>query len=254
MTLHTESFGTGAELVMLHGWGMHSGIWSEFARQLALHYRVTLIDLPGHGRNSALPDRYDLDGVTEMIAENAPRQAYWLGWSLGGLVAQQAALERPERVTRLVLIAGTPRFVSGADWPAATDPTVLEQFAQSLRRDHRATLQRFLALEIQGSTSAREELRLLRERVFARGEPAPLALEGGLRMLRDTDLRGRLGALTQPTLLVLGERDVLVPAAAGIAVQQLRPATQVKVIAGAGHAPFLARGAECATVIREFLQ
>jgi pimeloyl-[acyl-carrier protein] methyl ester esterase len=252
--LYTESHGTGANLVMLHGWGMHSGVWSDFAQQLAQYYRVTLIDLPGHGRSSALPVHYDLDSVTAMVAESAPKQAHWLGWSLGGVIAQYMALERPERVDRLVLVAGTPQFVSASDWPDATDPTVLDQFGQSLLRDHRATLQRFLALEVQTSASARDELRMLRDRVFARGEPAPVALEGGLRILRETNLRPRLCELKQPTLLVLGERDVLVPAATGFAVQQLLPGALVKSIVGAGHAPFLIRGAECTAAVREFLQ
>ena len=49
--IHTETYGLGKPIVLVHGWAMHSGIWRLFARELAKHYQVTLIDLPGHGRS-----------------------------------------------------------------------------------------------------------------------------------------------------------------------------------------------------------
>jgi pimeloyl-[acyl-carrier protein] methyl ester esterase len=49
MALHVETFGSGPDLVLLHGWGMHGGVWGDFALRLAEHHRVHAIDLPGHG-------------------------------------------------------------------------------------------------------------------------------------------------------------------------------------------------------------
>lgn len=253
MTLATTKFGTGPNLVMLHGWGMHSGIWDEFAQTLAQQWRVTLIDLPGHGSNRTLPTPYTLDTVADQVVAQAPQRAHWLGWSLGGLIALQIAQQFPARVNRLVLLASSPQFLRSADWEHAMDPEVLAQFAVELQRDFRATVLRFLALEVQGSSGAREELRLLRERVFERGEPHADALAGGLEILRHTNLRPALSQQAQNILLLLGERDRLVPPTVGHELQRLQPQLESRVIAGAGHAPFLSHPEVCAQHITDFL-
>ena len=79
------------DLVLLHGWGMNSAVWSGFTRRLAERWRLTLIDLPGHG---ASPYRGEtvLQQWADACLESAPQRAVWLGWSLGGLVALEAAL------------------------------------------------------------------------------------------------------------------------------------------------------------------
>jgi len=253
MTLHVETFGAGPALVLLHGWGMHSGVWHEFAQRLAQHHRVTLIDLPGHGRSVTFPTPYALATVTQAVLEHAPPNAHWLGWSLGGLIAQHAAHHAPERVAKLVLLASTPQFVRSADWPHAMDPDVLMQFFTELQRDHRATLLIFLALEVQGSAAARIELRALRERIFAHGEPQGAALTGGLNILRDSNLRAQFAALRQPVLALLGSHDRLVPAEVAPDLTRLLPQAITHFIAGAGHAPFLSQPALCAQRVTEFL-
>ena len=253
MNLHIESFGKGPELVMLHGWGMHSGVWSEFAQRLAQHQRVTLIDLPGYGRSTTFPTPYSLALVAQAVLEHTPPHAHWLGWSLGGLIAQQVAHHAPERVVKLVLLASSPQFLRSAAWPHAMDPAVLAQFATELQRDYRATVLRFLALEVQGSAAARDELRALRERVFAHGEPQSAALTGGLNILRDSNLRAQFRALLQPVMVLLGANDRLVPAAAAHDMVRLLPHTVPHVISGAGHAPFLSQPDLCAQRVTEFL-
>ena len=253
MSVHTESFGTGPALVMLHGWGMHSGVWSEFAQRLAQHHRVTLIDLPGHGRSMTFPMPYTLATVAQAVLEHAPSCAHWLGWSLGGLIAQHLAQQAPERVAKLILLASSPQFLRSADWPHAMDAEVLAQFAAELQRDYRSTLLRFLALEVQGSAAARDELRALRERIFAHGEPQGAALIGGLNILRDSNLRVQFATLPQPVLLLLGAHDRLVPAEVAPDLAGLLPQSVLHIIAGAGHAPFLSQPALCAQRVTEFL-
>ncbi len=253
MTLHCESFGAGPALVMLHGWGMHSGVWHQFAQRLAQHHRVTLLDLPGHGRSSIFPLPYTLASVAQAVLACAPPRAHWLGWSLGGVIAQHVAHHAPQRVAKLVLLASSPQFARSADWPQALDPDVLAQFAAELQRNYRATVLRFLALEVQGSAAAREELRTLREVVFAHGEPQPAALLGGLNILRDSNLRAQFAALLQPVMFLLGSQDRLVPATVAPDLARLSPQSVQQVIAGAGHAPFLSQPALCAQHVTNYL-
>jgi len=133
----------------------------------------------------------------------------------GGLIALEVALKAPERFRVLILLTATPRFVRVPDWPAATDADVLARFHDGLLADPTGTLERFLALQVMGSEAARDNLRTLRRELAHRPEPVPAALALGLDLLRDTDLRGRIGALACPTLWLFGRRDTLVPAATG---------------------------------------
>ena len=96
--LYTNTVGEGPDIVLLHGWGMHSGVWEDVVELLMDSFRVTVMDLPGHGYSREMIPGHDLQNLCHAVSERAPSQAFWVGWSLGGLVAQQAALETPERV------------------------------------------------------------------------------------------------------------------------------------------------------------
>ncbi|HHL45073.1 MAG TPA: pimeloyl-[acyl-carrier protein] methyl ester esterase [Gammaproteobacteria bacterium] len=252
--LYSETSGNGADLVMLHGWGMHSAIWGEALDRLSARYRVTTVDLPGHGRSPALtpPHATDLSRVAAAVAKVVPERAAWLGWSLGGLVAMQAALAFPARVSRLILVATNASFVRRPGWLHAQTAATLDGFAAGLHGDYRAVLQRFLALQAWGSEDARRQVRLLRERLFLHGEPDPQALAAGLTLLKESDLCGLLAGINQPVLLVAGENDGLVPSAALEAMARLLPDARLEQIPGAGHAPFLSHPARFEAAMAAF--
>ncbi|TAK61214.1 alpha/beta fold hydrolase [Methylobacter sp.] len=69
--IHLETFGQGKPIVLVHGWAMHTGIWREFAKQLALNYQVTCIDLPGHGRSEAI-DPFTLERISDELVKIIP--------------------------------------------------------------------------------------------------------------------------------------------------------------------------------------
>lgn len=253
MSLHVEQFGLGPDLVLLHGWGLHSGVFALLADALAARCRLTLIDLPGHGRSSTIKD-LTLAGIAEQVAEAAPPHAAWLGWSLGGMVATHIALAAPARVERLISVASSPRFVTGEGWPHAMDPAVLAGFAQALEQDYRATLERFLSLQVTtGTAEGRETLRALRAMLLQQSPPSLPALRAGLAILQTADLRTELSALACPLQMILGARDRLVPAAVGVDVQRTAPAAQAHVMTDAAHAPFLSHPREFLALLTEFL-
>jgi pimeloyl-[acyl-carrier protein] methyl ester esterase len=245
--LHIESRGGGPDLVLLHGWGMHGGVWSDWANRLALGFRVHLVDLPGHGRSGPAAGS-SLDDWSATVAARVPERAWWLGWSLGGLVALNTARLLPDRVSGLVLVAATPRFVTAPDWPSAVDPEVFEQFSGQLRQSVDRTLLRFLSLQIRGSDGSGEVLRGLRAALQERPYPASQALIDGLNILQHTDLRNFLSAVEVPLFWLFGERDTLVPAAVAERVPGVR-----ERVAGAGHAPFLSHPDACADCIDDWL-
>ena len=247
--MHIEVHGAGADLVLIHGWAMHGGIFAALVDALAPHFRVHVVDLPGHGfsRDEA---RFDLADAAARIARDTPR-AIWLGWSLGGLVALRGALDAPAQVRGLVEVASSPRFVAGEDWPSGVAFEVFAQFERDLRNDAKATIERFLALETLGCAQAQAQWRALSRIVFAHGEPQPQALADGLHALEHTDLRDALAHLAMPSLWIAGRRDRLVPAQAMCwAAQQAPHARSIEF--NSGHAPFLEHAREIAEALIAF--
>ena len=252
MKLHVETTGHGPELVLLHGWGLHSSAWTTLLPELSQRFRVTCIDLPGHGRSPAPPGSFGLESAAAAIAAAAPPGAAWLGWSLGGQIALAAALAGAA-IRRLVLVATTPRFVTAADWPCGMAATTLESFAASLAKDHRKTLRDFLTLQLRGDRHAATLLAELRRTLGERGDPDPGALRAGLDILGGTDLRDRLAAVHQPVLVIAGERDRLTPAEAGRRLAVGVGDGRFLALPGAAHAPFLTHPTEFAAAVGEFL-
>ncbi len=252
MTLFHDVRGQGPALVLLHGWAMHAGIFAPLVQRLERDFTLHLVDLPGHGRSRDAGLPLTLARAADAVADVVPDQALWLGWSLGGLVALQAANTMPSRLRGLVMVAASPRFVRAPDWPQGMENAVFRTFASELERDYRGTLDRFLMLEAQGSEKMREELRLLRAEAFAHGEPHADVLCDGLGLLEDSDLRAALPALAMPSLWIAGRRDRLVSPAAMQSAADVAPNARFHQISSGGHAPFLTQADEVAQAIREF--
>ncbi len=242
--LHVEVRGQGPDLILLHGWAMHGGIWpASLLMALEKDFRLHIVDLPGHGHSTARVNEFTLASVTDTLYHYASTHlrapACWLGWSLGGLLAANVAVQHPQIVTRLVLVSSSLRFCQTENWPHAMEASVLELFAAQLRQDYRGTLSRFLALQFKGDSHARESLRGLREQLFARGEPDRKTLNEGLKILLDDDLRWQANKISQPVQLIGGESDSLTPAAALEAIARQFSQAKLSIIKGAGHAPFI---------------
>jgi pimeloyl-[acyl-carrier protein] methyl ester esterase len=239
--IYVESSGDGPPLVLLHGFAMHGGLFTPLLPALTPHYRVHVVDLPGHGWSAPIVDAdvATLAGALDDATAASGHELTVLGWSLGGQVALQWARTRPQRIRRLMLIATTPSFVVRDDWTCAMTAETLARFGDELRVAYRLTLLRFLTLQVRGSEEGRRTLALLRMRLFERGEPAPATLDAALALLITTDLRNALAEIEARTLVVAGDRDTLVPLAATRALAAALPDATHATIAGASHAPFL---------------
>lgn len=252
--LYRETDGQGPELLLLHGWGLHGGVWDTLLPRLTPHFRVTRLDLPGHGRSRDLPMPAQLRDLAKLVSEAAPPAAVWLGWSLGGLVALRAALDASQGMRALVLANCTPHFTTAPDWPEAMPPGTLADFAAGLADDYRGILQRFLSLQVRGDEAARESLRQLRTALFAHGEPDAASLAAGLVLLRESDLRAECMRVTLPALILAGAYDRLTPAAAGEFLARNIPGARMRIFSKSAHAPFLSHPAEFAQALVDFVQ
>ena len=252
MKLFIETIGNGPALVLVHGWGLHGGLWGPLTDVLAENFSVVLVDLPGHGYSDK-PQSLTVDTMVQSVSsalESLDQPAMVLGWSMGALVAFKLARQFPERFERLVWIAGTPSFVKRTHWSAGMDPQTLESFADGLRKDYRSTLKRFISLN-GGMGTDRPLLKTMQQQAFERGEVDVSMLDQGLTILRDCDIRAALAESTMPMLMIQGSHDRLVHPDTVSAVADLRDIESL-LIEGAGHAPFLTQPALVAQAVRDF--
>lgn len=248
-TLWWQTAGTGnCHLVLLHGWGLNAEVWHCISEELASHFTLHLVDLPGFGRSRGF-GAMSLDEMAQQVLDAAPQNAIWLGWSLGGLVASQIALSQPERVKALVTVASSPCFSAQETWPGIK-PDVLASFQQQLSEDFQRTVERFLALQTMGTETARQDARTLKQTVLSLPMPEVEVLNGGLEILKTVDLREPLAALAMPHLRIYGYLDGLVPRKVVPLLDALWPESESQVIAKAAHAPFISHPAEfCSALI-----
>lgn len=233
--LHLNIIGKGPPLILLHGWGWHSGIWSPLIPYLADKFQLFIPDLPGFGKSPALTNSYTFESIVPYLFERVPPKATWLGWSLGGLFAWWVAIHYPEKVSRLITVATSPKFVSEKNWSGIPVST-LEKFSLNLTNNCNTTLNDFLVLQLRGSSNQETRLTELQRQFIS---PNISALLGGLELLRTTDLRADLNKVAIPSLHIFGSLDKIVPVSVVNYLQPLLMNGNCEVMQRTGHVPFL---------------
>lgn len=249
--LFWQTEGQGLDLVLIHGWGMNGAVWHNIVMQLSQHYRVHAVDLPGYGHSGA-SQADSFEQMCEWILEEAPENAIWLGWSLGGLVATHITQVAPERVSKLITVASSPSFADSEQWKGIK-PEVLNNFIEQLSDNFRLTVERFMALQAMGSPTARQDVKQVKKAVFSRPVPEPQVLAQGLKILADTDLRGSLTLINQPFLRLYGRLDGLVPVNVAEKVSEMSPRSESYIFQNASHAPFISHSEEFIEVLQRFI-
>lgn len=222
-------------LVLLHGFTNTGASWDEVVAGLPERYRPVAPDIRGHGTASGVRP-VSLAAVTSDISDLTPDPFELVGYSMGGRIALHVALALPARVRRLVLIGASP----GIAIPAA-------------RMQRRAADER-LADEMDQMTIESVAERWARTSVLA-DQPPPVRASAHADRLRNTPgglaeaLRGlgtgalpslweRLGQLSMPVDLVVGERDAKFRTIAEEMAGGL-PRPSMHVVSDAGHAVHL---------------
>jgi poly(3-hydroxyoctanoate) depolymerase len=252
LRVQVRESGAGAPLLLLNGIGAHVAMWRPLERALA-GIRLIAFDAPGAGRSQTPPVPLTLPGHAHVAEQVLDALGYdcvdVLGYSFGGLVAQQLAHRAPARVRRLVLAATTPGWggVSGS-------LRALLHVSTPLRYYSRAYYERSIG-ELVGGRARRDGAWLARhgeERL--RHPPAPLGYAWQLAALSvPPGTLPWLHTLPQPTLVVAGDDDPLLPAVNSLMLAERIPRARLLLAAGEGHLLLLDPDSAAHPVIRDFV-
>lgn len=242
-------------LVLLHGWGLSARVWTPVVQALPAGMTLLTPDLPGHGTAPAAP-RAELAAWSDALLAGLPPTMTLCGWSLGGLIAMDLARRYPERVTQLILIDTTARFVAAPQddppWPHGLEARVVDGFIDGYATAPLPTLRRFVALQALGDARRRDVGTGLNDALSAVRDDSQHALADGLRVLAASDLRATLGEIRQPAHIIHGAGDALMPVAGAAWLAAHLPCATLDVLDDCGHAPLLSRPVDCATLIAEW--
>lgn len=244
---------TKIKCVFVHGWGMNHAVWAPMLEQLPEILEPVVIDLPGHGQR-AQETFQSLGELVDDLSNVVDEPALWVAWSLGGLAVMQLALQQPEKVSGIVLLACSPCFVQRDDWNCAMPASVFDNFAQELEMDFSGTIRRFLSLQVKGSESGRQLLRQLRQGVLEQPAANIQALRSGLELLKTVDIRAELKTMTMPVHWYLGGQDGLVKSSLKQQLAILQPRARVTVFPKAAHAPFLSHRDQFIQALATFVE
>jgi len=253
--LWAERRGAGVPLLLLPGMAAHAGYWPEqFLAALEPELAPVLLDHRGTGRSARDRAPFTIadlagDALAVLDALGVPRAAV-LGFSLGGMVAQELALLAPDRVSHLVLL-GTSAGGEGAHGVQADalDPLLDAMRAHDGERAIRAGWDANVGPALRGDGAAfRRWVRT------ATALPFPMATLRSQRAAAAAhDASGRLGALAVPTLVVHGTEDRLVPPADGRRLAELVPGARLELVEGAGHLVFWEAPERVAGLVKELV-
>lgn len=249
--------GSGPALILLHGWSMSSAVFSEAVEAFSGSFRVLVPDLRGHGQSDPGPG-YGLDALTGDVAiwleKMVKGEVSLLGWSLGGQVALQLASGLKEKVARVILQSTTPRFVAGDGWSAGLPSGQVKAMTRDLRRNYRKAMGDFFAQQFEEGEMSRERFwRVVDFAVRAGRLPLGEVALATLDTLATADQRVSLADIDVPVLVVHGEKDRIIPFAAGAYLANHLPVARLAALPAAGHAPFLSSPEEVFALWREFL-
>ncbi|MDA8429341.1 MAG: alpha/beta hydrolase [Geobacteraceae bacterium] len=248
-----EEYGAGTPILFIHGWCMSSAVWGFQREGLSNFFRVITLDLQGHGKSSVCPDGFQIKGcagdIVELIEHLGLNQAILAGWSLGAQIAIEVSQLNTERVSGLVLISGTPRFVQTHDFPHGLSRLEVEGMAKKVYRNiHRAVAGFITRMFACGEDRSVAVGKLLSSVSLPTPETALQALEA----LVEADMLGCLARINCPTLILHGDCDLVCLPQASEFMEMQVPMSHRIVFAGCGHVPFLTQSSKFNACLEDF--
>ena len=252
MRLAYSDQGPGPVVVLLHGFPLSKAMWEEQVNGIGSTYRIIAPDLRGHGESPAPEGVYTMDEMADDVVElldslSIAERIVLGGLSMGGYVALSLVARYPERIRGLMLFdtragADTPEAAKNRE---ASARTILA--ADSAKEFVDGMIPKlFSATTLEQRPERVEPLRMVMENNTPRGVAGAL-----LGMAIRPDRRDSLSGITVPTLVLVGEHDVITPPAEAKSLASAIPRSQLEVIPESGHmAPYENPSAANAVILR----
>ncbi|MET7756098.1 alpha/beta hydrolase [Streptomyces sp. NPDC005389] len=247
----------GPVLLLAHGFGCDQNMWRLVLPALATEYRVVLFDYVGSGRADAAAwdDRrysslegYALD-VLEVCEELDLRDVTFVGHSVSAMVGVLAAAKVPQRFSRLVMVAPSPRYIDDEGYRGGFGADDIDELLESLESNYLGW-SAAMAPVIMGNED-RPELGEELTAAFCATDPDMARVFARTTFLSDS--REDLKTVTVPTLVLECEQDVIAPREVGAFVHAAIPGSRLVTLEATGHCPQLSAPAATAAAITSFL-
>jgi pimeloyl-ACP methyl ester carboxylesterase len=259
--LSTIEAGAGEPVLMIHGLGATKASFLPTLGALAPHYRAIALDLPGHGDSdkpllAPYDARYFAEAVTALIDELNADRVHLVGNSMGGRVALEVGLRRPDRVNRLVLLTPSLAWLKGRPWaaPLKLVPPVLGAIQPAPRPIVEAIVKAVVpGAQAEWTAAGIDEF--LRSYLTPRGRAAFYAAARNIYLEEPYGPNGfwtRLPTLEPEALFVWGRKDPLVPIGFARHVREVLPDASHLELNG-GHVPQLENPRETHRAMLRFL-
>jgi 3-oxoadipate enol-lactonase len=252
--MHYEQEGSGPDVVLIAGLGGHGGGWLPQRRALAESLRVTVFDNRGAGRTDSPDESYSIrlmaDDTAALLDALGIAKAHVVGASMGGMIAQELAINHPEKVDRLVLACS--RLKPG---PVRELMGPIDRWLRENGLD-RISVSLLTMPWGMTPTFMQDERRVLERLNLAKRDPYPISRHGYLRQhaaVMAHDTTGRLARIAAPTLVLVGAEDILTPVRESEALAAAIPGSTLRVLPRGGHGFFGEYPAETNAALREFL-
>ncbi|PVE22864.1 3-oxoadipate enol-lactonase [Microvirga sp. KLBC 81] len=251
IVLHYQVIGRpdGPALVFNNSLGSDFRIWQEVAPAFTDRFRVVLYDKRGHGLSDAPPAPYTMDDHTDdlfaLLDHLKIDSAALVGLSVGGMVAQRAAVRSPQRVKALVLCCTAAKIGTSELWSeriAAVEIGGIEPIVENV-------LQRWFTSDFR----ERREDEVAGWRNMLVRMPAH-GYAGTCAAIRDADLTPDARRIEVPTLCVAGDQDGSTPADVVRNTASLIPGARFALVDGCGHIPCVEKPDVLTRLIQQHLQ
>lgn len=260
LVMHYQDEGDGPTLVLLHGVASSLHTWDGWVDRLADHYRIIRIDLPGHGLTGSDPtvDRYNtaymVDKLEKFLNKLKIDDIYIAGNSLGGFIAWNYALHRPDRVKKMVLLdaAGFPQDL----------PFIMNLAAMPVIGGMSSLMMPKFIVNMNINAAYGDKTKVsdeLTQRYFdlTMREGNRESLIKVFRTMKEQSSNPHLGDRVKeikiPTLLIWGDKDEWVPLDILAQFDKALPNSQTIVYEGVGHMPMEELPVQTARDVHSFL-
>jgi len=261
--MNVVDIGSGPPVIFIHGL---SGCWQNWLEQIPLFardHRVIAVDLPGFGHSEMPVEQISISGYADAIDELMEKldidAARIVGNSMGGFIGAEMAIEHPARIERLVLVAAAGLSIESIRTERTkgvrhrAENLIFFSLAHVVSRSHQVALRPRLRAALLMTVAAhptRLPGPLAAQQVLGSGKPG---FSDALEAMCRYPLRDRLEKIACPTLILWGDKDILVPVKDASVFEELIPDSRKIIYTDTGHVSMMERPARFNSDVKAFL-